>query len=289
MKHETTSSAAGEEGGGTAAMQPLPVSDELISRLAGRCEEIFPLNDRLRHDEISDEEIHEMESLLKRLRPAPVRVLFREQCCSLMCAESEHEMETRLKRLSASSMLEFSVCKMAQAMDCAGEAKQEKAVKIPLWRRLAYISGISVAAAVGAVLLVQNTLVAPGGTVAGGNEVEAGAEKTEAPVLPGEKRELLRKPTLFELQGLLPSSVEFFLKRNIKGPPRERLWAARLKFSILLLQAFALSGPVPCSASLLCEEKESALDAWRSSFPMPGNKCSTGREISLPVEGKASG
>ena len=76
MKHETTSSAAGEEGGGTAAMQPLPVSDELISRLAGRCEEIFPLNDRLRHDEISDEEIHEMESLLKRLRPAPVRVLF---------------------------------------------------------------------------------------------------------------------------------------------------------------------------------------------------------------------
>lgn len=186
MKHETTSSAAGEEGGGTAAMQPLPVSDELISRLAGRCEEIFPLNDRLRHDEISDEEIHEMESLLKRLRPAPVRVLFREQCCSLMCAESEQEMETRLKRLSASSMLEFSVCKMAQAMDCAGEAKQEKAVKIPLWRRLAYISGISVAAAVGAVLLVQNTLVAPGGTVAGGNEVEAGAEKTETPVLPGE-------------------------------------------------------------------------------------------------------
>lgn len=131
MKHETTSSAAGEEGGGTAAMQPLPVSDELISRLAGRCEEIFPLNDRLRHDEISDEKIHEMESLLKRLRPAPVRVLFREQCCSLMCAESEHEMETRLKRLSASSMLEFSVCKMAQAMDCAGKAKPAKAVKIP--------------------------------------------------------------------------------------------------------------------------------------------------------------
>ena len=57
------------------------------------------------------------------------------------------------------------------------------------------------AAAVGAVLLVQNTLVAPGGTVAGGNEAEAGAEKTEAPVLPGEKRELLRKPTLFELKG----------------------------------------------------------------------------------------
>lgn len=202
MKYETTTSATGEEGGGTVAMQPLPVSDELISRLAGRCEEIFPLNDRVRHDEISEEEIHEMESLLKRLQPAPARVLFREQCCSLMCAESEREMEIRLKRLSASSMLEFSVCKMAQAMDCAGDVKEEKAAKMPLWRRLAYISGISVAAAVGAVLIVQNTLVAPGGTVAGGNGAGAESEKTEAPVLPpGEKRDLLRPPTLFELQG----------------------------------------------------------------------------------------
>lgn len=200
MKHETTSSAAGEEDGGTAAMQPLPVSDELISRLAGKCEEIFPLNARLRHDEISDEELREMESLLKRLTPSPARVLFREQCCSMMCAESEREMETRLKRLSASSILEFSVCKMARAMDCAGEVKQEKTVKMPLWRRLVYISGISVAAAVGAVLMVQNTLVPPGGTVAGGNGVEAGVEKAQAPMIPGEKREL-RKPTLFELQG----------------------------------------------------------------------------------------
>ena len=96
MNHETTSSAAGEEdGGGTAALQPLPVSDELISRLAGKCEEIFPLESRFRRDEISDDEIHEMESLLKRLRPSPARVLFREQCCALMCAESDHEMETR--------------------------------------------------------------------------------------------------------------------------------------------------------------------------------------------------
>ena len=38
----------------------------------------------------------------------------------------EHEMETRLKRLSASSMLEFSVCKMAQAMNCASNEKREK-------------------------------------------------------------------------------------------------------------------------------------------------------------------
>lgn len=53
MNHETTSSAAGEEDGGTAVLQPLPVSDELISRLAGKCEEIFPLESRFRRDEIS--------------------------------------------------------------------------------------------------------------------------------------------------------------------------------------------------------------------------------------------
>ena len=70
MNHETTSSAAGEEDGGTAVLQPLPVSDELISRLAGKCEEIFPLESRFRRDEISDDEIHEMESLLNRFRPS---------------------------------------------------------------------------------------------------------------------------------------------------------------------------------------------------------------------------
>lgn len=95
MKHESASSSE-EDGGGTATIQPLPVSDELIARLAVRCEEIFPLNDRVRH-EISDEEIHEMESLLKRFQPAPAKILFREQCCSLMCTESEREMEDRLK------------------------------------------------------------------------------------------------------------------------------------------------------------------------------------------------
>lgn len=47
MKHELASSSE-EDGGGTATIQPLPVSDELIARLAGRCEEIFPLNDRVR-------------------------------------------------------------------------------------------------------------------------------------------------------------------------------------------------------------------------------------------------
>lgn len=132
MNHETTSSAAGEEDGGTAVLQPLPVSDELISRLAGKCEEIFPLESCFRRDEISDDEIHEMESLLKRFRPSPAKVLFREQCCALMCAESEHEMETRLKRLSASSMLEFSVCKMAQAMNCASNENGKSAEHPPV-------------------------------------------------------------------------------------------------------------------------------------------------------------
>ena len=201
MNHETTSSAAGEEDGGTAVLQPLPVSDELISRLAGKCEEIFPLESRFRRDEISDDEIHEMESLLKRFRPSPAKVLFREQCCALMCAESEHEMETRLKRLSASSMLEFSVCKMAQAMNCASDEKREKALNVPLWRRFACISGFPAPAVVGAVMLVQHALVAPVGTVAAGNAGEVPSEKAETPVIPGEKRELLRTPTLFELQG----------------------------------------------------------------------------------------
>lgn len=198
MKQETTSFSTGEEkGGGIAAMQPLSVSDELISRLAGRCAEIFPINGSLRHDEISDEELHEMETFLKRLRPAPAKVLFREQCCSLMCAESEREMETRLKKLSASPMLEFSICKMARAMDCASGTKQEKTATIPLWRRLAYISGISVATVVGAVLLVQNTLVESGER----EYSQAVSQKDEKVVLPGEKKELLRNPTLFELQG----------------------------------------------------------------------------------------
>lgn len=108
--------------------------------------------------EISDEEIHEMESLLKRFQPAPAKILFREQCCSLMCTESEREMEDRLKKFSASSMLEFSVCKMAYAMEAEGEVKQEKNVSGRMWRKLAYVSGISVAAAVGAMLLMQNML-----------------------------------------------------------------------------------------------------------------------------------
>lgn len=201
MKHETTtSSAREEEGGGTATMQPLPVSDELISRLAGKCEEIFPLNDRLRH-EISDEEIREMESLLKRLRPAPARVLFREHCCSLMCSESEREMETRLKKLSASSMLEFSVCKMAHAMDSAGKTGTEKAAGSSVWRRLVYISGISVAAAVGVIFLVQNALEIPGDAVAGNPEHGADSGNAEAPALPGKQKEPFRKASIFELQG----------------------------------------------------------------------------------------
>lgn len=61
--------------------------------------------------------------------------------------------------------------------------------------------GISAAAVVGAVMLVQHALVAPVGTVAAGNAGEVSSEKAETPVIPGEKRELLRTPTLFELQG----------------------------------------------------------------------------------------
>lgn len=74
--------------------------------------------------------------------------------------------------------------------------KTGKALNIPLWRRFACISGISAAAVVGGVMLVQHALVAPVGTVATGNAGEVPSEKAETPVIPGEKRELLRTPTL---------------------------------------------------------------------------------------------
>ena len=50
-------------------------------------------------------------------------------------------------------------------------------------------------------MLVQHALAPSGGTVAAGNAGEASTEKAETPVIPGEKRELLRTPTIFELQG----------------------------------------------------------------------------------------
>lgn len=218
MKHETTS-PADEDSGGTATIRPQPVSDELIARLAGRCEAIFPLNGRVRH-EISDEEIHEMESLLKRFRPAPAKILFREQCCALMCAESEREMEYRLKKFSPSPVLEFSVCKMAGAMNAAQEEKQEKAVPSRLWKRLAYISGISVAAAVGGVLMMQNLLDTHGGA-APVPEMQAATEKAPLPPRAEEKEHAPRKPTVFELQGgdervpvLAPSAIRKILPQK---------------------------------------------------------------------------
>lgn len=120
MKHETTSSVAGEEeGGGTAALQPLPVSDEFISRLAGKCEEIFPLNNRLRRDEISDDEIHEMippetPSALSGKGSVQGAVLCPDVC------ESEHEMETRLKKaFRFLPCWNFPFVKWQQAMNCS--------------------------------------------------------------------------------------------------------------------------------------------------------------------------
>ena len=73
--------------------------------------------------------------------------------------------------------------------------KTGKNVPGRLWRKLAYISGISVAAAVGAVLLIQNTFDARS------EGAGAIAEKSESVPLPEEHQESYRKATIFELQG----------------------------------------------------------------------------------------
>ena len=84
---------------------------------------------------------------------------------------------------------------MAYAMEAEGEVKQEKNVSGRMWRKLAYVSGISVAAAVGAMLLMQNMLDSRS------DGAEAIAEKSESVPLPEEHQESYRNPTIFELQG----------------------------------------------------------------------------------------
>ena len=64
----------------------------------------------------------------------------------------------------------------------------------------------NVTAKLPAALLAGSLLAAPMGLAAeqhrhGGDGGEASTEKAETPVIPGEKRELFRTPTLFELQG----------------------------------------------------------------------------------------
>lgn len=196
MKHKTTSTTARGEGDGIAGVQPLPVSDALIARLAGKCEEIFPLKDRCNH-EISDQEIQEIEVLLKRLKPLPVNILFREQCCSLMCAESEREMEGRLLKLTPAEMPEFSEFKMAAAMTTP---EPENMVHAPVSRSrkgVVRLAGISVAAALVAVLVFVN-VQDPG---SGSEDGQALAEQDTPPVGNEERQMKERKASIFEMQG----------------------------------------------------------------------------------------
>ncbi len=104
---------------------PMTVPEDLIARLAGKCEAIFPLKNRAEELEpaITDEELAQMEQWLRKFTPAPVRVLFREECCTMMCAESEAAMERTLKTLRPTPMPEFTVARLASAMEeNAGQA-----------------------------------------------------------------------------------------------------------------------------------------------------------------------
>lgn len=208
MKNKTNPIDSETGDNGASPIQPLAVSDELISRIAGKCEEIFPLKNRFQEEGISDEGILEMESLLKRFQPAPVKFLFREQCCTLMCAESEREMESRLKKLSAAPLTDFSVFRMAQEMKDVN--KRDKASgdhqKSSIWRRLIYFSGFSAAAALVAVFLIQdeNGMIQPASSTDGGvsgAEIVQEKENPSPSIKPGEKEKLFRPATPFELQG----------------------------------------------------------------------------------------
>lgn len=209
MKHKIipTDIEQGEGLETTSSLQPMTVSDELISRLAGKCEEIFPIKDRRSHHEITDEEVLEMESILKRFQPAPVKFLFREQCCSLMCAESERGMESLLKRLSASPLRDFSVSKLAQEMKGVGRDNVEHQ-KQSKWRRLIYFSGFSAAAAIVGVLMIQNgndavQSVAPSSSTGdlGGEGIAIEQQMTPSASPNHPKRNLFRPATPFELHG----------------------------------------------------------------------------------------
>lgn len=205
MKNKTNPIDSETGDNGASLLQPLSVSDELISRIAGKCEEIFPLKNRFQEEGLSDEGILEMESLLKRFQPAPVKFLFREQCCTLMCAESECEMESRLKKLSAAPLTDFSVCRMAQEMnDVKRDRDSGDHKKSSIWRRLIYFSGFSAAAALVAVFLIQdeNGMIQPASTTDGGvSGAEIAQEKQSPSIKPGEKAKLFRPATPFELQG----------------------------------------------------------------------------------------
>lgn len=196
MKNKTES-ANGEEDGGTSVLQPAPVSEEFIRRLAGRCEEIFPLNGR-QHDAL-DDDLAEMENLLKRLSPAPVNFLFREQCCALMCAESERGLEGMLSRLSAASMLDFSVNRMARAMaDSDAPDVEANNPAVSGRHRFFYGSGL-VAALVAALFLIPGLFgVHPEPGL--NNTVTTDPEHQKVP-LPEQQGKPYREPTIFEKQG----------------------------------------------------------------------------------------
>ncbi len=198
---------------------PMTVSDDLIARLAGKCEAIFPLKNKTEEREptITDEELAQMEQWLKKFTPAPVRVLFREECCAMMCAESEAAMERTLKTLQPAPLTEFFVARLTMAME--ENAGQERARNAGINKKKGgvFYSFISVAA--GLALLLGVMHVWNLSHEAGQDMQTKGKDvPNKASDIKEEEKKELYKPTVFELQGgdervpvLAPPAIRPFL------------------------------------------------------------------------------
>ncbi len=198
---------------------PMTVPEDLIARLAGKCEAIFPLQNRAEELEpaITDEELAQMEQWLRKFTPAPVRVLFREECCAMMCAESEAAMERTLKTLRPTPMPEFTVARLASAMEeNAGQACARNA-GVKKKNGGVFYSFISVAAVLALMLGLMHVwnLSHEAGQDMQTNDEDVSDKASD--LKDAEKKELY-KPTIFELQGgdervpvLAPPAIRPFL------------------------------------------------------------------------------
>ncbi len=214
MKQKTYDDLTDCPGGDTDTLRPMTVPDELIARLASKCEEIFPLGKKDAQSAITDEEVAEVEQLLKRLTPAPVRTLFREQCCSYMCAESEKTMEKLLKStLKPVPLSEFTIARLAQSMDEQADGSAARCVEPKCARRYPVFL-FSAVAAVAALIGFSQLMGGPSDA----NNTAASDEVKNIPSANRLMNEELNPPTIFELQGgdervpvLAPPAIREFL------------------------------------------------------------------------------
>ncbi len=214
MKQKTHDDFTACPDGDTATVKPMTVPDALIARLASKCEEIFPLGEKDAQSVISDEEVAEVELLLKRLSPAPVRTLFREQCCAYMCAESEKEIEKLLKNtLTPVPLSEFALARLAQSMGEQTDAAATPCV-MPKSKRGYLVPVFSAAAVVAAFIGISQLMSGP----AAGDYTAAADDDKKVPSSERLMDEEINPPTIFELQGgdervpvLAPPAIREFL------------------------------------------------------------------------------